>query len=195
VRRRHRLLVAAGLLAPACSPAPTAHRGREADHSVPPRAEEAASGAEAAGAGPATTSAEAGAAHQEPASAGPVTTTTTTLLVTTTSPLVVKPTTTIRVPLPEDDEPVGDVEWLVRQTFPETPDKAVRVARCESRLQPGAISPDGANWGVMQVNVVHRGLAARMGYSWDQMLQAGPNLAVARAVYDRAGGWGPWSCA
>lgn len=98
--------------------------------------------------------------------------------------------------LPEaSDEVMGDVEWLIRQTFPETPDKAVRVARCESRLDPEAVSPGGSNVGLMQINVVHKGLAARMGYSWGQMLQAAPNLAVARAVYDAAGGWSPWSCA
>ncbi len=180
-----RALVALGIPAVACSHAP-ATRHRAADHSAP--AEDQTS--TGSGVAPTTT---------EPA--GPTTTDPpTTLLVTTTSPLVVTPTT-VRVratttTLPERaDEDMGDVEWAIRQAFPETPDKAVRVARCESGLDPRAVSPGGANVGLMQINVVHRGLAARMGYSWDQMLQVLPNLAVARAVYDRAGGWGPWSCA
>ena len=28
-----------------------------------------------------------------------------------------------------------------------------------------------------------------------EWLEVAPNLAVARAVYDDAGGWGPWTCA
>lgn len=181
----HRPLVALGLAA-ACSPAPTAHRSS----AIPP----ADAGSDATAAMPtAATSTEppmesAVAGLPSPATAGPTTT------VTVTVPTTPRTTTTFAVP-ERVDEDLSDIEWLIRQTFPETPDKAVRVARCESTLNPGAVSPDGANWGLMQVNVVHKGLAARMGYSWGQMLQAGPNLAVARAVYDRAGGWGPWSCA
>jgi hypothetical protein len=123
VRRRHSLLVAAGLLAPACSPAPTAHRGREADHSVAPRAEEAESGAEAAGAGPATTSAEAGAAHQEPASAGPTTSTTVTVTVPTTPR---RTTTTFTVPEAETEE--TDQEWWEAQPGYVPPARTVLLA-------------------------------------------------------------------
>ncbi len=197
MRRRHKLLAAASLLAPAaCSqPAPAAHRG-SATTSASPRVE---SGSDVTVA-QATTSTEPApsstAAVVPPAAAvdPPTTTVTVTMPATTRAPR----TTTTVAPfvLPEKaEDSYSDVEWLIRQTFPETPDKAVRVARCESTLDPGAVSPDGANWGLMQINVVHRGLVASMGYSWGQMLQAGPNLAVARAVYDRAGGWGPWSCA
>lgn len=92
------------------------------------------------------------------------------------------------------ESPAGDVAWLVEQTFPEEPARALRIARCESGLDPTAVSPDGANWGLLQINVVHRARAARMGYAWAQMLDAGPNLAVARAIYDEQG-FEPWACA
>jgi hypothetical protein len=191
MRRRHRILVAATMLAPACAPT-AAHRSTSS--APPPTAgprpvdqgaaaarpdEEAATSP----AGPSTTTTEASAP----------TTTVTVTVPTTTTHTHAPVTTTFVLPETADDD-LSDVEWLIRQTFPETPDKAVRVARCESGLDPAAVSPDGANWGLMQVNVVHKALAAAMGYSWNQMLQPAPNLAVARAIYDRAGGWGPWSC-
>ncbi len=188
-----RALVALGIPAMACSsPTPTATRSRH-ETSATPRAD---AGPDATATAEVATSTEpalesAGATTSPVAPAGPTTTVTVTLPPTTSAP---RTTTTFTVP-ERVDEDLSDIEWLIRQTFPETPDKAVRVARCESTLDPTAVSPDGANWGLMQVNVVHKALAARMGYSWAQMLQAGPNLAVARAVYDRAGGWGPWSCA
>lgn len=180
----HHPLVALGLLAPACSAAsappaqrastgPTAplHPLIAADEAVQPE--------------PATTT------TTEPA---PVTTVTVSKLPPTTRGTTVT-TLTVRTTLPEyADEPMGDIEWLIRQTFPETPDKAVRVARCESKLNPRAISPT-SDYGLMQVNIVHRGLASSMGYRWEQMLEVMPNLAVARAIYDDAGGWGPWTCA
>jgi hypothetical protein len=199
-RRRLRVLAAWGLLAPACSPAPTAHRGARSSANPPAEAgPDTTAAAVASSAGPAP-STSAGAAST-PASTDPTTTDAPTTTVTVTLPPTTRaPRTTTTFVVPERvDEDLTDIEWLIRQTFPETPDKAVRVARCESTLDPTAVSPDGANWGLMQVNVVHKALAARMGYSWAQMLEAGPNLAVARAVaravYDRAGGWGPWSCA
>lgn len=192
MRRRHRILVAATMLAPACAPT-AAHRSTS---SAPPPT---------AGPRPVDQGAAAARPDEEAAAspAGPSTTTTEAPAPTTTVTVTVPPTTAVRrttttiaFTLPEAaEDDLSDVEWLIRQTFPETPDTAVRVARCESGLDPAAVSPGGANWGLMQVNVVHKGLAATMGYSWNQMLQAAPNLAVARAIYDRAGGWGPWSCA
>ena len=199
----HRPLVALGLLAPACapgqpqpahkaSPGPVAplHPLIPSDEapatSIPPTSEVASHAGESAQRGQGEGGNGSGAATH----IAPVTTVTVSKLPPTTSG-----TTVSTYVLPEQvDESMGDIEWLIRQTFPETPDKAVRVARCESGLNPGAVSPTN-DYGVMQVNIVHRGLAASMGYRWEQMLEVAPNLAVARAVYDDAGGWGPWTCA
>jgi len=73
--------------------------------------------------------------------------------------------------------------------------QAVNVARCESSLNPGAISPGGGNYGLFQINTVHRSLVASMGYTWDELLNPYVNADVARAIYDQAGGWSPWACA
>jgi hypothetical protein len=60
--------------------------------------------------------------------------------------------------------------------------EALAVARCESGLDPGAVSPDGQNIGVFQVNVIH---------GWHPGLAE--NVAKAYAIYVDQG-WGPWSC-
>lgn len=89
----------------------------------------------------------------------------------------------------------------IRQHFPAAQhNKAIAVAQCESGLNPGAVSPGGGNWGLFQVNTVHRPMVERMGYRWEQMKDAYVNARVARVIYDdslqRTGnGWRPWSCA
>jgi len=67
------------------------------------------------------------------------------------------------------------------------------VASCESGGLGNAISPDGQNWGLMQLNVVHKARAARLGFTWEQMLDARANLLVAYDLWlDQ--GWTPWAC-
>jgi soluble lytic murein transglycosylase-like protein len=71
-------------------------------------------------------------------------------------------------------------------------DEAVAVARCESGLRAGAVSPDGANYGLFQVNRVH---AYRVGGNVYALLDAETNVATAFAIYRDAGySWSPWSC-
>lgn len=72
-------------------------------------------------------------------------------------------------------------------------DWALAVAQCESGLRPEAISPDGSNRGLMQVNIVHIPRIEAMGYTWDQMLEARPNLDVANAIWLEQGAK-PWTC-
>ena len=67
------------------------------------------------------------------------------------------------------------------------------VAQCESEGSPAAVSPDGRNWGYMQLNVIHEARAARLGYSWEQMTEPGPNLHVAYSIWEESG-WIPWAC-
>lgn len=87
----------------------------------------------------------------------------------------------------------GSAEDAIAAYFGDVYDKAVRVARCESGLDPGAVSPGGGNWGLFQINTVHRGMVESMGYSWDQILDPYVNADVARHIYDSSG-WGPWGC-
>lgn len=96
------------------------------------------------------------------------------------------------VALPEHrDVDQGDVEWLVRQTFPEDPDRAAGIAWRESRYQPGV--SNGQYIGVMAIgSVTHAALIASMGYTTADLYNAVDNLAVARALYERDG-WAPWA--
>ena len=67
------------------------------------------------------------------------------------------------------------------------------VAACESSGRPDAVSPDGQNWGLMQLGVIHKARAERLGFTWEQMLQPRPNLLVAYDLWlDQ--GWAPWAC-
>jgi hypothetical protein len=73
-------------------------------------------------------------------------------------------------------------------------EQAIRVAHCESTLRHDAVSPGGGNWGLFQINTVHRGRVAAMGYTWDQMLLPYENARVAADIWAEQG-WRPWTCA
>jgi soluble lytic murein transglycosylase-like protein len=90
--------------------------------------------------------------------------------------------------------PSGSVEDAIATYFGDVFTQAYNVARCESSLNPGAVSRGGGNWGLFQINTVHKQRVADLGYSWDQILDPYVNALVARSIYDGAGGWGPWGC-
>lgn len=81
-----------------------------------------------------------------------------------------------------------------RGATPAQQDQAIRVARCESSLHAGAISPGGGNWGLFQINTVHRGRVQAMGYQWNDMLRGFENAQVAADIWAEQG-WRPWTCA
>jgi hypothetical protein len=80
----------------------------------------------------------------------------------------------------------------VRATFPEDPDTAERVSWCESRHDEQAMNPATGDSGLLQISPIHRPLVERLGFTWAQMRERGPNLIVGRWLYDRRGGWGDW---
>ena len=83
-------------------------------------------------------------------------------------------------------------EDLVRLTFPEDPDTAVRIARRESGLRCGARNPTSSASGIMQIMGLHAPRAARMGVQWQEVQTSClANLAVARALYNESK-WQPW---
>jgi soluble lytic murein transglycosylase-like protein len=95
--------------------------------------------------------------------------------------------------------PTDPVLSAIASNFPASQyDKAVRVARCESGLDPTAVSPGGGNWGLFQINTVHKATVQQLGYSWSQINDPYVNARVARYIYDDAArtgsGWQPWSC-
>ena len=87
-----------------------------------------------------------------------------------------------------------ELERLVRDTFPEDPDRAMRIVECESRFDPNAVSVTDDH-GLWQINRVHMrpgGVAHGVGPAiYDPVV----NSRVARAVHDEAGGFRPWTCA
>jgi hypothetical protein len=73
----------------------------------------------------------------------------------------------------------------IRETFPEDPDRAVAIAKCESNFNPKAVSPTNDH-GLMQINkTVH----TVEGDVYD----VETNLKYARKLYDERG-WKPWVC-
>jgi len=94
-----------------------------------------------------------------------------------------------------DEAPVASVEEQIRRMFPEDPNTAVAIAKCESGLNPDVIG-DGhtayVSVGLMQI----RTLPTRMDYynlTVNKLKDPVVNLLMARIIYDRSG-WQPWSC-
>jgi hypothetical protein len=90
----------------------------------------------------------------------------------------------------------GEVADVIRAGFarfgPAVAEQAVRVARCESTLNPQATN--GHHAGLFQVaEPYHRARITRLGFTWAQMLEPAPNTAVAADLYAESG-WQPWSC-
>jgi soluble lytic murein transglycosylase-like protein len=83
------------------------------------------------------------------------------------------------------------IEDMIRSQFGKRADEALNVARCESKLQPKALSRSGAR-GIFQIMPVHSWRIARVRGKdlWDPKT----NIKVARHLFDDEG-WGPWSCA
>lgn len=77
------------------------------------------------------------------------------------------------------------IEQKIRETFPEDPDRAVKIAQCESGLNPKAVSPTNDH-GLMQINKSVHNVDGDI-YDVDT------NLKFARKLYDERG-WKPWVC-
>jgi len=82
------------------------------------------------------------------------------------------------------------IEWTeerikeeIRNTFPEEPERMIKVAQCESGLRnvPGQLSDDG---GIFQINIVHKNELAKQGL--DRFVIE-DNIKFARYLYDNGG--------
>jgi hypothetical protein len=80
------------------------------------------------------------------------------------------------------------IEDKIRAMFPEDPDRAVAIAKCESGMRANAFNGKNTNGsfdsGLYQINSVH-------GYSKEKLFDVDFNLKIARKLYDR-NGWGDW---
>jgi len=82
------------------------------------------------------------------------------------------------------------IERLIRETFPETPNTAVAIAKAESELNPNAFNPEahrGCNGsiGIFQMACVHNKKDTQALYDVET------NIKMARELYLREG-WKPW---
>lgn len=71
------------------------------------------------------------------------------------------------------------------------------IIQCESTARPLAVSPDGQNWGLLQLNLVHLDKLEALTGSRDPQLLLDPavNIAVAWLVYVEADySFSPWVC-
>lgn len=93
------------------------------------------------------------------------------------------------------------IERLIRETFAEDPETAVKIAKCESGLNADIQSRHQLSYGqersfgVFQIHEPDWGkIAQRLGYT-DYKTDPADNIAMARYIYDNAGGtWRDWSC-
>lgn len=82
----------------------------------------------------------------------------------------------------------------IANVFGEKAGEATEVARCESGLDPTAMSPGGGNHGLFQINNVHRGTFERVtGQSWSAVYDPYYNSLFAKWLFDQQG-WRPWTC-
>jgi hypothetical protein len=93
----------------------------------------------------------------------------------------------------EEEQEDPSIEDMIREEFGDRAEEALRIAHCESRLEPSARSRAGAV-GVFQI--MPRYHSWRVGEVedgkdlWDPMT----NVRVARNIFDHQG-WRPWVCA
>ena len=116
-----------------------------------------------------------------------------------------------RVTYTAEEEPVVHKEVLIeveteedkiirriKETFPEDPENAVRIAECESGFRKEVVSPTNDH-GLMQINLtVHEDDVEALGID---VYSVEDNLKFARMLYDEIGPdgqprhWKPWVCA
>lgn len=116
----------------------------------------------------------------------------------TTTPASGQGSATVPASTSANEEPreytTDEVKAIIAEVFgPAEGTNAIAVANCESHLNPRAISKGGGNWGLFQINQVHKQRVARMGFAWDDLLDPRVNSLVAKSIFDD-GGWGPWAC-
>lgn len=97
-------------------------------------------------------------------------------------------------PAAQADSPSA-AQDAINQAFGPLAGEAMGVAQCESSLDPNAVSPGGGNWGLFQINTVHRSsFEAVTGHPWSAVLDPYLNSNFAAWLYNESGGWGPWAC-
>lgn len=93
------------------------------------------------------------------------------------------------------------VEWTeeriveeIKKTFPEEPELAVAIARCESNFKPSAVGPT-SDYGIFQIHAPSWDSKARQLGLENYRTDVQENLAMARHIYLNANKtWRDWVC-
>jgi len=92
------------------------------------------------------------------------------------------------------------IERIIRETFPEAPNTAVAIAKCESGLKADIQSHHTLSYGreqsygVFQIHAKdHDRTATRLGYE-QYRTQVEDNVLMARHLYDSRGSFKDWTC-
>ena len=81
----------------------------------------------------------------------------------------------------------------IANIFGERYGEAERVAWCESKLDPGAVSATNDH-GLFQINAIHRDEFVQVtGQPWEKVYAPFWNTVDAKHLYDTQG-WQPWTC-
>lgn len=93
--------------------------------------------------------------------------------------------------------PPGTIEQKIRAVWgPKESKNALRVARCESGLDPDAIAYEkngSISRGIFQINSVHEGTLYRKNET-QKLFDPNFNIQIAYKLWKQQG-WRPWSCA
>ena len=125
------------------------------------------------------------------ATSAPATAAPTTTVKATTTTTVKPPTTQAPPPAPAT---AAQVQALIREIWPdELEEKALQIAWRESNYKATAFN-GSCCYGVFQIHWgAHKSWLANYGISsTNDLLDARKNITAAYAIYQRAGGWGPW---
>ncbi len=97
-------------------------------------------------------------------------------------------------PAPPPPAPAGSIQAIIQRHFGAAADQAIRIATCESKLNPAAVSATG-DYGLFQIHEsAHRAqFEAVTGHPWADVFDPEINTIYAKWIYDRQG-WSPWSC-
>lgn len=111
--------------------------------------------------------------------------------------VVVPPKKEVRIEVVYSKE---GIERLIRETFPEAPNTAVAIAKCESGLDADIQSHHTLSYGreqsygVFQIHAKdHDRTATRLGFG-DYKTQVEDNVNMARHLFDARGSFKDWTC-
>ncbi len=83
----------------------------------------------------------------------------------------------------------SDPEIYIRQVFQEDAEKALRVARCESKMNPFAIGDNNTSYGLFQINLRWHKIAPKF------LLNYRINILTAKQLFDESGkSFKLWAC-